>query len=138
MLSKGTANYQAETSGHKNRKLQLSLDPKLLNRGITAENATTSMVLTGRIESRESKGYMIDLGLKDGAKAFVKAKSSIDEDEEKQIGTQVRVIVQSKTSKLIRCAFLPQGSDLLSQVKTDLAQVTPHTLKAGFRVSAKV
>ena len=50
------------------------------------------MVLTGRIESRESKGYMIDLGLKDGAKAFVKAKSS-EEVAEKPIGSYVRVIV---------------------------------------------
>ena len=137
MLSKGTASYQAETSGNKNRKLQLSLDPKIINRGITAENATTSMVLTGRVESRESKGYMIDLGLKDGAKAFVKAKSS-EEVTEKPIGSYVRVIVQSKTSKLIRCAFMEPGSELLTPVKTDLAQVTPHTLKAGYLVSAKV
>jgi len=30
------------------------------------------MVLPGVIESKEEKGYLVDLGLKDNAKAFVK------------------------------------------------------------------
>jgi len=72
VLSLGTANYQAETSGHKNKKLQLSLDPKLVNRGVTAETVTSGMVLQGLIESKESKGFIIDLGLKDKSKGFVK------------------------------------------------------------------
>lgn len=107
VLSKGTADYQVETSGHKNRKLQLSLDPKLINRGLTAETITTAMILQGQVESKESKGYMIDLGLKDKAKAFVKfEKAETAAADEKQVGDLVHVIVQRKTSKLIRCAFL--------------------------------
>lgn len=60
------------------------------------------------------------------------------------MGDLVHVIVQRKTSKVIRCAFLEldstkaDNSELLQQVKTDLATVTPHTLKPGFIVSAKI
>lgn len=110
VLSTGTANFQAETSGHKNRKLQLSLDPKLINRGLTAETITSSMVLQGVIESKETKGYMIDLGLKDKAKAFVKFDKTASASEEKEVGDLVHVIVQRKTSKVVRCAFLALDS----------------------------
>jgi hypothetical protein len=101
VLSLGTANYQAETSGHKNKKLQLSLDPKLINRGVTAETVTSGMVLQGLVESKESKGFIIDLGLKDKSKGFVKFPKT--EEAEKEVGAHVQIIVLSKTSKVIRC-----------------------------------
>lgn len=141
--SVGTASYQAETSGHKNRKLQLSLDPKLLNRGITSETVTTAMVMQGLVESKESKGFIIDLGLKDKSKGFVKF-SKVNDDDDVKVGSLVQVIVLGKTSKVIRCQFLThlhvadENAAKLQQVKTDLATVTPHTLKPGFSVSAKV
>ena len=52
--------------------MQLSLDPKLINRGLSSDTITTGMILQGVVESKETKGYMIDLGIKDKAKAFVK------------------------------------------------------------------
>jgi len=109
------------------------------------------MVLQGVVESKEAKGYMIDLGLKDKAKAFVKYdKARPDSMEQHEAGDLVHVIVLGKTSKVIKCAFLSldgqneqeineegEGS-LVKQVKTDLAVVTPHTLKPGYLVSAKI
>ena len=144
ILARGTADYQADTSGHQNRKLQLSLEPKLINRGLTAETITTGMILQGAIESKETKGYMIDLGIKDKAKAFVKFDKKASNSDEKDVGDLVHVIVQGKTSKVIKCSFVnldksdEDDSEKLQQVKTDLAQVTPHTLKPGFLVSAKI
>ena len=44
----------------------------MVNRGLTSETVTTSMILQGVIESKEAKGYIVDIGLKDKAKAFVK------------------------------------------------------------------
>ena len=102
------------------------------------------MVLQGVVESKETKGYMIDLGIKDKTKAFVKFEKGTDVSEEKEVGDLVHVIVKSKTSKVIRCSLLAlnkqdtDNAEHLQQVKTDLAQVTPHTLKPGFLVSAKV
>ena len=51
------------------------------------------MVLQGQIESKESKGYMVDLGIKDKTKAFIKFDKSESAAEEKQIGDLVHVIV---------------------------------------------
>ena len=144
----GTGSFLAESSGNQNRKLQLSLEPQHINRALTVENVTTGMMLQGTIESLETKGYMIDLGLKDKAKAFIK----FDKTSESRLaeGTLVHVVVQGKTSKLIRCAFLKaskvaedaeedeSGDNDLIKVKTDLAQVTQNTIKPGFVVSAKV
>ena len=93
---------------------------------------------------------MIDLGLKDESKAFVKFPKNSDKRLAEK--TLVQVLVASKTSKVIRCSLLStvhaqanaEDSDDASKhqglqmVKTDMAQVTPHTLKPGFAVSAKV
>ena len=142
VLAQGTTAYQTETSGNRNRKLQLTLEPKYLNRGLTSETVTTAMVLQGFVESKESKGYIVDLGLKDKAKAFVKLAK--DAEEQLVIGALVQVVVQGKTSKVIKCSLLPKvtveddDATKMLHVKTDLASVTPHTLKPGFLVSAKV
>ena len=142
--SVGTGSYLTESSGHQNRKLQLSLDPKHTNRALTVDTVTSNMLLQGTVESIEAKGYMLDLGLKDEAKAFVKFDKNSSEGKLAE-GTLVKVIVQGKTSKLVKCSLQTdtpadddQASSALQPVKTDLAQVTPHTLKPGFVVSAKV
>jgi hypothetical protein len=69
--SDGTSKYH-ESSGNKNRKLQLTADPIWINRGFDASKVTQGMVLQGTVESKELKGYIINLGFKDSAKGFVK------------------------------------------------------------------
>ena len=122
-----------------------------MNRGLSSDKITTGMLLQGLVESTEAKGFMIDIGLKDQAKAFVKfSKNDTEEDKQGRIGALVLVSVLGKTSKLIKCAFYEtenaksaseedeEVSKQKSVVKTDLAQVTPHTLKPGFLVNGKV
>ena len=99
----GTGAFLADTSGHQNRKLQLSLEPKHINRALTAETVTTGMMLQGKVESLETKGYMIEIGLKDKSKAFVKYNTAAAKLAE---GSLVHVVVQGKTSKLIKCKLL--------------------------------
>ena len=43
------------------------------------------------VESKEAKGYMIDLGIKDKAKAFVKFDKSLS--DEREVGDLVHVNV---------------------------------------------
>jgi hypothetical protein len=66
------------------------------------------MLLQGSIESLETKGYMIDLGLKDESKAFVKFPKNTEKRLTEK--TLVQVLVASKTSKLIRCSLLTNNT----------------------------
>ena len=63
--SSGTSQFNQQTSGNKNRKLQLSLDPLWVNRGFDVTKVTPGMFLQGVIESKELKGYVVNLGFKD-------------------------------------------------------------------------
>lgn len=89
------------------------------------------MVLWGTVESKEAKGYMIDLGFKDGAKGFVKSS------EDLPLNSHQFVIVNSSTSKLIKCDLL--SDEAKSQVvSTAENELSLHTIKPGFLVDAKV
>lgn len=55
-----------------NRKVQLTLDPKQINKLLSAEKVTKNMVLSGKVESKEAKGYLINFGFRDSSKGFLK------------------------------------------------------------------
>lgn len=110
VLSAGTGKYLEKTSRNLNRKLQLSLAPEHTNRGISVDKVTIGMLLQGTIASKESKGYMVDLGLKDGARGFVKADDVPSDGTKLYEGSLVHVAVQSVTSKLIKCTLVSQAA----------------------------
>lgn len=60
------------------------------------------MVLQAVIESKEQKGYILNLGFKDDAKGFVK----FDGEDLKQ-GALIFVYVKSIGSKVIKCKHIP-------------------------------
>lgn len=55
------------------------------------------------MESKEAKGYVVDLGLKDGAKGFIKMAEG-----DLLIGGLVSVLVKSASNKVIRCDLLTE------------------------------
>ena len=61
------------------------------------------MVLQGVVESIEQKGYILNLGLKDGAKGFLKSA-----EVELKVGSLVNSVVLSVSSKLIKCEQLTE------------------------------
>lgn len=97
----GTGTHNAETSRNLNRKLQLTLDPKQIYKGLGSDKVTSGMILQAVVESKEQKGLMLNIGFKDGAKGFLKA-----DGENLKPGSLVVVIVRSIASKLIKCEFL--------------------------------
>ena len=110
------------------------MDPIWINRGFDSTKVTQGMLLQGTVESKELKGYIINLGFKDQGKGFVKFD---DAPGKLAVGGIVQVLVQSQTSKVIRCEVL-SAENVDQNVKTSLADVTIHTLKPGYLVSAKV
>lgn len=75
----------------------------------------------------------MNLGLKDGAKGFVKCSDM----SEVTIGTLVPVLVKSIASKLIKCELLGESNNT-ETVKSEETAVTIHTLKPGYLVAAKI
>lgn len=61
-----------------NRKVQMTIMPSALNKQLNAQNLVRGMVLQGIVESKEAKGYVVNLGLKDGSKGFLKSADSGD------------------------------------------------------------
>ena len=90
--SSGTSQFNQSTSGNKNRKLQLSLDPVWVNRGFDATKVTPGMLLQGIIESKELKGYIVNLGFKDQSKGFVPFDTS---SKKLAVGSLVHLVVKS-------------------------------------------
>jgi len=119
-----------------NRKVQLSLAPEVVNKSLAAEKVSPGMFLQAVVQSKEQKGYMLDLGFKDGAKGFVKCK----DDNTYEIGQLVHVLVKSQGSKVVKCEFVDYETheNVKTPVQNTEGNVTIHTIKPGFFVSAKV
>lgn len=88
------------------------------------------MFLQAIVESKEEKGYFLNLGFKDEAKGFVK----FDQALALKIGSLVNVTVISASSKLVKCQAVLSAC----VQSTESVLVNEHTLKAGFLVNAKI
>jgi hypothetical protein len=64
--------YDTKRGSGIKRKLQLSIVPETINKYLTISNVQTNMVLQGIVETAEDKGFICDVGFKDGTKAFIK------------------------------------------------------------------
>jgi hypothetical protein len=56
------------------------------------------MFIQATVESKEEKGYFLNLGFKDAAKGFLKFKEGVSYE----INDLVHVVVTSSTSKLVK------------------------------------
>ena len=50
----------------------MSIDPTSIYRNHTTSKITPGMLLQAIVESKEEKGYFLNIGFKDGAKGFLK------------------------------------------------------------------
>ena len=66
----------------------------MMNRYLTADTVTKFMVIQGIIESKEAKGFILNLGFKDKTKGFLKYSEEASEKVLKK-GQLVQVIVKS-------------------------------------------
>ena len=92
-------NYKDGMAGL-NRKIQLSVDLKGVNRLLTAQKVTKNMLLQAKVVSKEAKGYILDFGFRDQAKGFLK-----NVERDLKIGLVVSVIVKNviASSKVLKC-----------------------------------
>ncbi|XP_061888969.1 protein RRP5 homolog isoform X2 [Entelurus aequoreus] len=132
--------------------IQLSINPKLVNKALTSNALTAGMVLSGCVESIEEHGYIIDIGVT-GTKPFLPKKSEKDKQnsnnelkvgqymtfqlqEVKNNGRLVRLSVCSLTTSQA-CAESQQRWTLTNLlpglfVKATITKVTKHGLLLDF------
>ncbi|XP_054459743.1 protein RRP5 homolog [Anoplopoma fimbria] len=132
--------------------IQLSINPKLVNKALTSSSLKAGMVLSGCVESVEDHGYIVDIGL-NGTKAFLPKKAVNDKpnnpeelkvgqyltsqvEEVKNDGRVVRLTVSPPTVAQA-CAESEHGWNLANLlpgllVKATIKKVTKHGLILDF------
>jgi hypothetical protein len=80
-----------------------------VNKLLSAQSVTKSMVLQGVIEAKEAKGFIVNLGFKDRTKGFLKYSDQASEKVLKK-GHLIQVIVKSviQASKVVKCELINQ------------------------------
>ena len=101
------------------------------------------MILQAQVETKEEKGYVCDIGFKDGCKAFLKSEQC----GKLKVGQLVQVTVKSvmSSSKIIKCDLLEIPEELdedsmkkMQQTNESGAPLTLAHMKPGFLVNARV
>ncbi|XP_071359529.1 protein RRP5 homolog isoform X2 [Trachinotus anak] len=132
--------------------IQLSINPKLVNKALTTSSLKAGMVLSGCVESVEDHGCIVDIGIS-GSKAFLSKKAAKDKHnnpEELKVGQYVTAqveevknegrVVQLSANPLTigqACAESKQGWNLTNLlpgllVKSTIKKVTKHGLILDF------
>ncbi|KAM3865426.1 protein RRP5 homolog [Diretmus argenteus] len=132
--------------------IQLSINPKLVNKALTSTSLKAGMILSGCVESIEDHGYIIDIGIS-GTKAFLPknaARDTHNNPEELKVGQYVtsqaeevkndgRVVRLSVSPPAIAqaCAESQHGWNLTNLLpglllKTKIKKVTKHGLILDF------
>uniref|UniRef100_A0AAV2LNK6 Protein RRP5 homolog n=1 Tax=Knipowitschia caucasica TaxID=637954 RepID=A0AAV2LNK6_KNICA len=134
------------------QSIQLSVNPKLVNKALSSSSVKAGMVLSGCVESVEDHGYIIDIGVS-GSKAFLPKNSVKDKHNSPEVlnvGQYVmslvdkvknegRIIQLSVSPKTIAQTFAEedQGWNLTNLlpgllVKATIKKVTKHGLIIKF------
>lgn len=132
--------------------IQLSVNPKLVNKSLTSGSLKAGMVLSGCVESVEDHGTIIDIGVS-GTKAFLPedaTKSKRHKSDELKVGQYVvcRVEEVKNAGRVVRlstgpfsvaqvCADAQQGWNLTNLlpglvIKATVKKVTKHGLQLDF------
>lgn len=132
--------------------IQLSVNPKLVNKTLTSGSLKAGMILSGCVESVEDHGYIVDIGI-GGTKAFLPKKAIQDKhnnSEELRVGQYVTSQVEgvknegrvvqlcvSPQTGAQACAVAEHGWNLTNLlpgllVKATIKKVTKHGLILDF------
>ncbi|KAM9817961.1 protein RRP5 homolog isoform 2-T5 [Syngnathus typhle] len=132
--------------------IQLSINPKLVNKALTSNSMKVGMVLSGCVESLEDHGCIIDVGIK-GTKAFLPKKADTNKqnsNNELKVGQYITCQIKEvkNNGRLLQLVANPsavrqalaeskQGWTLTNLlpgllVKATVKGVTKHGLLLGF------
>ncbi|XP_042340555.1 protein RRP5 homolog isoform X2 [Plectropomus leopardus] len=128
--------------------IQLSVNPKQVNKSLTSSSLKAGMALSGCVESVEDHGYIVDIGIS-GTKAFLPEKAAKDKycnQEELKVGQCVTSQVEEvkNDGRVVHLSISPQACAKPEQgwnltnllpgllVKATIKKVTKHGLILDF------
>lgn len=134
---------RAKTSNSKfikrNKNLQLTDNLNIFNTFLSSDKILKGMQLQGIVESKEGKGYIIDLCLKDQTKAFLNFKDF--KGKELQEGEAVTIILKgsmSKSQKIIKCIHHSAIENIEDWVINANSEINFECVKPGFLVEGRI
>ncbi|NWJ03942.1 RRP5 protein, partial [Crypturellus undulatus] len=132
-----------EKSADGRRSIRLSINPKKVNKGLTAAALAAGMLLSGTVSSVEDHGYIIDIGVR-GANAFLprqKAQNCMKlakKGPDLKIGQNLNcLIVEVKNEgRIVRLSI--DRSEVAASLATERQNWTLSNLLPGLVVKAQV
>uniref|UniRef100_K9IPH6 Protein RRP5 homolog n=1 Tax=Desmodus rotundus TaxID=9430 RepID=K9IPH6_DESRO len=125
------------------KSVKLSLNPKNVNKVLSAEALKPGMLLTGTVSSREDHGYLMDIGVV-GARAFLPLQKAQDYVRQKNKGAELKmgqyltcVIEEVKgNGGVVRLSV--SHSEVSTAIATEEQNWTLNNLLPGLVVKAQV
>ncbi|XP_066456986.1 protein RRP5 homolog [Eleutherodactylus coqui] len=132
-----------ETTSGGSQSIKLSLNPKMVNAGLTPSSLHTGMLLCGCVSSVEDHGYLIDLGI-GGNKAFLprqKAQVYLNQTSKAAslcVGQYLNCVIDEikNDGRLVRLSITQ--SDVLAAIATEEQKWTMNNLLPGLVVKAQI
>ncbi|XP_008062393.1 protein RRP5 homolog, partial [Carlito syrichta] len=123
--------------------VQLSLNPRSVNRVLSAEVLKPGMLLTGTVSSLEDHGYLVDIGV-DGTRAFLplpKAQESAhprNKGAKLKVGQYLHCVIEEVRGGGGVVTLSVRPSELSAAIATEEQSWTLHNLLPGLVVRAQV
>uniref|UniRef100_A0A8C7HZJ7 Protein RRP5 homolog n=1 Tax=Oncorhynchus kisutch TaxID=8019 RepID=A0A8C7HZJ7_ONCKI len=117
--------------------IQLSINPKEINKGLTTGSLKAGLILSGCVESIEDHGYLVDLGIK-GTKAFLPKQAAKDKTNKLKVGQYVTSLLEEvkNDERVVRLSISPTA---VAQAVADTAHGwTLTNLLPGLLVKAQI
>ena len=86
------------------QRVQLTMEPRVVNEGISADDLSEGYLLSATVQSREDYGYSLDLGMSDDVHGFISTKEIL------RVGTVLLVQVTSVDGRAVKCQLAQQAS----------------------------
>uniref|UniRef100_A0A8C8EI06 Protein RRP5 homolog n=1 Tax=Oncorhynchus tshawytscha TaxID=74940 RepID=A0A8C8EI06_ONCTS len=117
--------------------IQLSINPKEVNKGLGTGSLKAGLILSGCVESIEDHGYLVDLGIK-GTKAFLPKQAAKDKTNKLKVGQYVTSLLEEvkNDERVVRLSISPMA---VAQAVADTAHGwTLTNLLPGLLVKAQI
>ncbi|NWI11122.1 RRP5 protein, partial [Crypturellus soui] len=132
-----------EKSADGRRSIRLSINPKKVNKGLTAAALAAGMLLSGTVSSVEDHGYIIDIGVR-GANAFLPRQKAPNYIKLAKKGPDLKIgqnlnclIVEVKNEgRIVRLSI--DRSEVAASLATERQNWTLSNLLPGLVVKAQV